>query len=913
MFAAFSFTIVFSSLSTVSADPPSLALNELMYNPASDIDGDEFIELYNTTGAPLDISGWCFTDGVDGCFAASTIVPAGGYVLAGGDAVQFNSTYGKSLDMVFSGGKLSNGGEQIVLEDAGSNIVIDMTYDDVSPWPLAADGNGPSMELKDALLDPANASNWASSIADGGTPGELNSVANTDNPSITQTTNPDFPSPSSPMQITASTENTSTATITYKVNFGADVTTAMFDDGAHGDGGAGDGVFGFAIPGQSAGDLIRYKITATNATTSVTNPPNGDGMNYRGFIVDDGQTADIPIVRWYIEDAVFTDLTTNHLNDDFYVPAVIGIGDNVFDNAEVRVKGESSTAYPKKKFKFELPNGYTVKPGTYEHAVDEFSLNVYFLNFTDLQEKLAWEAFEEFGFEKLQSTQVRLQKNNGANPSEFYGHYLLIETYDKAWRERTGHEEGALYKEFGDKKTRLDEDNSDIVDFRENLTSLTGDNLKAYLLANLNIPSFVNYQAVSMVLGHQDWNFYHNIYQYRDTEGTGRWSYLLWDLDNSIATPILDDGPGGANFGKRPERLDPLTTGEPDQNVSRIVENALFQFPEFREMYFRRLATAYDEMYTKNKLINLYEVLYAKSSETINEDLAFWQSAKAALYAEFFPDGFPYTFPDDFPLVISEEDILSGNATAEQMDQLFHYGNNRQMQFMENFRSQGYFPQAQTSDPRIIINEIMYNPPGGSDHEYLELYNPNASAVDISGWQIEGLGLTLPQGSVLPAGDYGLVVKNDTAFRAKYGSSKLIFSEYDGKLANEGESLALKRADGSTAVSFSYGNSSPWPVSPNGQGYSLELIRSSADPSLAACWAPSAGINGSPGLVNDPNQAWVDLYGGDCRDYNYQAGQSLADTGSSALTFMLIGLTVTAFGFSVIVTQKRPSSIKTNH
>ena len=42
---------------TVRAAAPTLTINELMYNPASDIDGDEFIELYNTTGAPLDISG----------------------------------------------------------------------------------------------------------------------------------------------------------------------------------------------------------------------------------------------------------------------------------------------------------------------------------------------------------------------------------------------------------------------------------------------------------------------------------------------------------------------------------------------------------------------------------------------------------------------------------------------------------------------------------------------------------------------------------------------------------------------------------------------------------------------------------------------------------------------------------------
>ena len=896
-------TVSFASRANAAA--PTLTINELMYNSASDIDGDEFIELYNTTGAPLDISGWCFTEGVSGCFAPTTIVPTGGYVLAGSDAAQFNTTYGKSLDLIYTG-KLSNGGEQIVLKDASNNTVIDMTYDDKAPWPTAADGGGPSMELKDALLDPTIPTNWASSLSNGGTPGGLNSVANTDIPSITDTTNPDFPDPSTNMPVTATTENTSSATITYKVNFDADVTASMFDDGTNGDTTPNDGIFSFNIPGQSAGDLIRYKITATNATTSVTNPPNGDGMNYRSFIVEDGQTATLPIVRWYIEDDDFEDMTVTYVNDKVYFDAVIAIGDKVYDNTKVRLKGESSRSYPKKKFKFELPTGYTVQPETFEHAVDEFSLNVYFLNFTDLQEKLAWDVFGEFGLPQLQNTNTRVQKNNGANPSEFYGHYLLIETYDKTWRERNGYEEGALYKESFDKKTREDEDSSDIADFRNNLLTLEGEELKAYLEDNVNIPNIVNYHAVSTVIGHQDWNYYHNIYQYRDTEGTRRWEVLPWDLDNAISTPVLE----GVNFDTSPDRLDPLSTGEPSQNVSRVIENALFQFPEYREMYYRRLATVYDELYKKGKLINLYESLYDKSSATINEDLAFWKDDKEALYAQFFPNGLPYTFPSDFPLEVDEGDILSGNVSASVMDTLFHYGNGRQISFMDSFRSQGYFPQPQASKPRITITELMYNPPGGSDHEYLELYNPNNYAVDISGWKIDGIGLTIPQGTVLPSNGYGLVVKNDVAFRQHYGGGKFIISEYDGKLANEGETISLLRTDNSLASRVSYQpGTNGWPGSPNGQGYSLELIRANANPELVACWAPSAGLNGTPGNTNSPNQAWVDQYGNDCTDFeDIESTVTLAKTGQSNQFFITVASSLVSFGaFLTIFKQSRYS------
>ena len=43
------------------AAPTDVVINELMYGPASEIDGDEFLELYNRGAAPVDLSGWSFS------------------------------------------------------------------------------------------------------------------------------------------------------------------------------------------------------------------------------------------------------------------------------------------------------------------------------------------------------------------------------------------------------------------------------------------------------------------------------------------------------------------------------------------------------------------------------------------------------------------------------------------------------------------------------------------------------------------------------------------------------------------------------------------------------------------------------------------------------------------------------------
>ena len=51
---------------------------------------------------------------------------------------------------------------------------------------------------------------------------------------------------------------------------------------------------------------------------------------------------------------------------------------------------------------------------------------------------------------------------------------------------------------------------------------------------------------------------------------------------------------------------------------------------------------------------------------------------------------------------------------------------------------------------RVVINEFMYDDPGTDDREFIELYNAEPFAVDISGWQIRCSDGTAPPGDTLP-------------------------------------------------------------------------------------------------------------------------------------------------------------------
>jgi len=91
----------------------------------------------------------------------------------------FEAEYGANLKVAgeFASGSLSNGGEAITLSYGEDILLLVLEYGDNVPWPLRADGGGPSL----VLVDPeagvhTGPLNWRSSVADGGSPGSSDAL-----------------------------------------------------------------------------------------------------------------------------------------------------------------------------------------------------------------------------------------------------------------------------------------------------------------------------------------------------------------------------------------------------------------------------------------------------------------------------------------------------------------------------------------------------------------------------------------------------------------------------------------------------------------------------------------------------------------------------------------------------------------
>jgi len=150
-----------------------IVINEIHYNPSSTQGNDdtfEFLELYNTSNAEVDLSFTLFTEGINHVFEYGTTISAGGYLVLAKDS----SSYPGSIE--WESGNLGNGGEDILLANGVDSTTIDfMDYDDGGDWPSSPDGDGPSLELIDPTLDNTLAENWQASYVDNGTPGAENS------------------------------------------------------------------------------------------------------------------------------------------------------------------------------------------------------------------------------------------------------------------------------------------------------------------------------------------------------------------------------------------------------------------------------------------------------------------------------------------------------------------------------------------------------------------------------------------------------------------------------------------------------------------------------------------------------------------------------------------------------------------
>jgi len=149
----------------------------------------------------------------------------------------------------------------------------------------------------------------------------------------------------------------------------------------------------------------------------------------------------------------------------------------------------------------------------------------------------------------------------------------------------------------------------------------------------------------------------------------------------------------------------------------------------------------------------------------------------------------------------------------------------------------------------IVINEILYDhkllpatnnlPPLPSREKWVELHNKSASALDLTGWELDGgIGYHFSPGQTIPAGGYLVITDDAAALSARYPGRPIV-GDFSGTLSGNSDRLVLRDPAGNPADEVRYFSGGRWPEYANGGGSSLELRDPNADNSKAEAWAAS--------------------------------------------------------------------------
>ncbi len=298
-----------------------IVINEIHYDPEPKTELAEFIELYNTGGESVDLSGYAFTNGFDFTFPEGSTIDAQAYLILAQNAQGYNGKFGSIFvgglraAGEFEAGNLSNDGERIVLRNPLGEVVDEVNYQANFPWPTApqgepiqANGDGVSMELLHPELDNNLGGSWRAGTKP--TPGKENSIyqeLNTIPPHIRQVAHsPQQPKSDEPVVITAKVtdpDGVASVLLDYqwvKPGEYIRITDAAYDstwtdlemkdDGVAPDEVADDGIYAVQMPDnlQVHRHLIRYRITINDSVGNELRVPYEDDPqpNFAYFVYD---------------------------------------------------------------------------------------------------------------------------------------------------------------------------------------------------------------------------------------------------------------------------------------------------------------------------------------------------------------------------------------------------------------------------------------------------------------------------------------------------------------------------------------------------------------------------------------------------------------------------------------------------
>ena len=377
----------------------------------------------------------------------------------------------------------------------------------------------------------------------------------------------------------------------YRVMFDVEASVVMVDDGTNGDLVSGDQIYTATLPltALDPGELFRWRYEASDTTGTVSRLPNFDDPldrdEYFGTIHEDGSIESLlPVMHWFLEDPAAANLRSPGARGAIFYEG------EFYDNVQADLHGQSTGGFPKKSYDMDFNRGNRFRWRQGEDRVKDINLISNWADKSKMRNTMAYETVARAGAPHHYAFPIRVEQNG-----DFFAIADMLEDGDDLSLERNGLDpDGAFYKMFnklqnvsgGEKKTRKDEGKEDLQGLIDGLTGGTAAEQLTYIYDHVDIAQAANYYAALSTANITDWG-HKNYYVYRDTNGTGEWFPITWDVDLSFGHVWV----GGYFVDTLFQNVN-VNVGAGDNELKRD----FYGNPEFYQMFTRRLRTLMDEM-----------------------------------------------------------------------------------------------------------------------------------------------------------------------------------------------------------------------------------------------------------------------------------------------------------------------------
>ena len=142
----------------------------------------------------------------------------------------------------------------------------------------------------------------------------------------------------------------------------------------------------------------------------------------------------------------------------------------------------------------------------------------------------------------------------------------------------------------------------------------------------------------------------------------------------------------------------------------------------------------------------------------------------------------------------------------------------------------------------LRVTEVMYNPVGGSDYEFIEIRNTGIAELDLTDVRLRGgVEFDFPAMTLAPGG-YAVIAGDLVNFAARYGALPNVVGPFVGDLSNGGEDVILRLPEPYDAAALRLEYDDAWYPGTDGDGLSLVINDESAH---RRTWSEQAGWRAS--------------------------------------------------------------------